>query len=169
MEDFGILSLIPPILTIILAIKTKNVIIDYIPYIRLCITYLQRPDLGRRLNEKSVSLLQETYAEYKSSFDLGIFVADGLSSRAIHNNALSFIETFLPIAKRNSWTCSVNSRSLEVPRRLSRCAGCVPASQLLLRRSKSYARRRPSTPPFGRAGHHRRPSQSASSRLPKWR
>lgn len=52
-------------------------------------TYLQRPDLGRRLNKESKLLLQEQKSE--ESFDLGIVIVDGLSSIAIEENAINFI------------------------------------------------------------------------------
>ena len=59
-------------------------------------TYLQRPDLGRRLDESSINQLksfksnQETSA-VEDSFDLAIVVADGLSSVAIEDNCMPFL------------------------------------------------------------------------------
>jgi ethanolamine ammonia-lyase small subunit len=53
--------------------------------------YLQRPDLGRRLEESS-SLKWESEVN-KNGYDIQIIVADGLSSTAIHTNAFAFIET----------------------------------------------------------------------------
>ncbi|QEI09395.1 ethanolamine ammonia-lyase subunit EutC [Pigmentiphaga aceris] len=52
--------------------------------------YLLRPDLGRRLDTNSVTQLQTSAAELPAC-DLLIVVADGLSSLAIHRNALPLI------------------------------------------------------------------------------
>jgi ethanolamine ammonia-lyase small subunit len=53
-------------------------------------TYLRRPDLGRRLNPESRSLL--TPGEY----DLGIVIADGLSAKAVHHHAPGLLAEVLP-------------------------------------------------------------------------
>lgn len=62
--------------------------------------YLQRPDLGRRLNEHSRSLLQHDISSSESGvsseYDLGIVIVDGLSSLAIQQNVVPFLETLLP-------------------------------------------------------------------------
>jgi ethanolamine ammonia-lyase small subunit len=50
--------------------------------------YLQRPDLGRRLDEASVALLQQ---RAKGAAELALVVADGLSSLAIERHAVPFI------------------------------------------------------------------------------
>lgn len=55
-------------------------------------TYLQRPDLGRRLDDASRALLQQRQTE---PVDLAFVVGDGLSALAIHQNAVPFIETML--------------------------------------------------------------------------
>ncbi len=59
--------------------------------------YLTRPDLGRKLSRRSETLLEDLHAE---SSDLALVVGDGLSSRAIHENALSFLEAFLPLCRK---------------------------------------------------------------------
>ncbi|EDM28657.1 ethanolamine ammonia-lyase small subunit [Lentisphaera araneosa HTCC2155] len=69
-------------------------------------TYLQRPDLGRKLAERSVEDLKNFQSTKSQTYDLGIFIADGLSSRAIHTNALPFLRDFLPLAENNNWTCA---------------------------------------------------------------
>lgn len=61
-------------------------------------TYLQRPDLGRRLNEASEALLLKSAAD--GSFDLAPVVADGLSALAIERHAAPLIETLLPLAAK---------------------------------------------------------------------
>ena len=63
------------------------------------VTYLQRPDLGRKLNENSRQLLLDFVAEQQQStqekYDLAIVVADGLSSLAVQKNAAPFIAELL--------------------------------------------------------------------------
>lgn len=55
--------------------------------------YLQRPDLGRRLNEDSVTKL----VNYKSSgYDVCINIADGLSSAAVNMHALEVLRILVP-------------------------------------------------------------------------
>ena len=56
-------------------------------------TYLQRPDLGRRLSAESRALLQGLPA---AQADVVFVVADGLSSLAIERNALPFLRQMLP-------------------------------------------------------------------------
>ena len=53
--------------------------------------YLTRPDKGRRLEECSRELL-ESYPDKR--FDICLVLSDGLSSRAVHENAVPFIRTF---------------------------------------------------------------------------
>lgn len=73
-------------------------------------TYLQRPDLGRRLDESSINQLkafksnQETSA-VEDSFDLAIVVADGLSSVAIEDNCMPFLNAVSQVMKESdeSW------------------------------------------------------------------
>lgn len=54
--------------------------------------YLQRPDLGRQLDEVSISKLQRSP---DGRYDLVFVIADGLSSYAISNHAKQFIELFI--------------------------------------------------------------------------
>ena len=64
--------------------------------------YLQRPDLGRRLNEHSRTLLSHDSGsehEVSSEYDLGIVIVDGLSSLAVQQNVVPFLETLLPQLK----------------------------------------------------------------------
>jgi len=55
--------------------------------------YLQRPDLGRRLNEPSRQRLTglTSARPVAAPLDLAIVVADGLSARAVHENAAPLI------------------------------------------------------------------------------
>jgi len=54
--------------------------------------YLQRPDLGRQLDETSISSLQPADGQ---RYDLVFVIADGLSSYAISNHAKNFLELFI--------------------------------------------------------------------------
>ena len=55
-------------------------------------TYLQRPDYGRRLDEESANKLDEHRASTTQDYDLAIVVVDGLSSLAIEQNTLPFLQ-----------------------------------------------------------------------------
>lgn len=55
-------------------------------------SYLQRPDYGRRLDEASANILDEHRAATSQQYDLAIVVVDGLSSLAIEQNTLPFLE-----------------------------------------------------------------------------
>ncbi|WP_206093186.1 ethanolamine ammonia-lyase light chain EutC, partial [Pseudomonas viridiflava] len=54
-------------------------------------SYLQRPDLGRRLNDESASQLRDYAAAHPGGLDLAIVVADGLSALAVHRHAVPFL------------------------------------------------------------------------------
>lgn len=58
-------------------------------------TYLQRPDLGRRLDEASADKLRNQVADISSGFDLAIAIVDGLSSKAISDNTPEFLSGLL--------------------------------------------------------------------------
>lgn len=55
-------------------------------------TYLQRPDLGRRLDKKSIETLKKVNTLKDKKYDLSIVIVDGLSSLAIKENAAIFIK-----------------------------------------------------------------------------
>jgi ethanolamine ammonia-lyase small subunit len=55
-------------------------------------TYLQRPDYGRRLDEESANKLDEYRASTSQDYDLAIVVVDGLSSLAVEQNTLPFLQ-----------------------------------------------------------------------------
>jgi ethanolamine ammonia-lyase small subunit len=63
-------------------------------------TYLRRPDLGRRLAAEDRAALQARAAQA----DLAIVVADGLSARAVHENAASVLAAFRPHAEKAGWS-----------------------------------------------------------------
>jgi ethanolamine ammonia-lyase small subunit len=63
-------------------------------------SYLQRPDLGRRLDERSLQALatwRDTIDanEAAAGFDLAIVIADGLSALAVHQTAVALVGTLL--------------------------------------------------------------------------
>lgn len=66
-------------------------------------TYLQRPDLGRRLADASLQALaawqagqtEEGVESAESGFDLAIVIADGLSALAVHQNAVALVAALL--------------------------------------------------------------------------
>lgn len=63
-------------------------------------TYLQRPDLGRRLSPASAAKLAE---EVKGPFDVAYVVADGLSAYAIEKNIEPFLDVMLPLSDKAGW------------------------------------------------------------------
>jgi ethanolamine ammonia-lyase small subunit len=54
--------------------------------------YLQRPDLGRRLNDGSLDLLRD----YHPETDIAIILADGLSATAVNENAVGLLQALIP-------------------------------------------------------------------------
>lgn len=74
--------------------------------------YVQRPDYGRRLSPISVESLGAYYDAYQPSFDLAIVIADGLSARAIDENAINFLQVWLPLLHREFPNLSIAPISL---------------------------------------------------------
>lgn len=69
-------------------------------------TYLQRPDLGRRLDDASADSLQR--GDYEAVF----VIADGLSARAVHEHAAATLAATLPkIAGWRLGPCIVSCRA----------------------------------------------------------
>jgi ethanolamine ammonia-lyase small subunit len=64
-------------------------------------TYLQRPDLGRRLMPASAGRLA---AEVKGPFDIAFVIADGLSAYAIEKNIVPFLDAILPLVDKSGWS-----------------------------------------------------------------
>lgn len=54
-------------------------------------SYLQRPDLGRRLSDESVQALRDYAEANPGGVDLAVVVADGLSALAVHKHTLPFL------------------------------------------------------------------------------
>jgi len=55
--------------------------------------YLQRPDLGRKLNEESA----EEIKNYYSPCDVNIIICDGLSAAAVNNNTIPLLQLLVPM------------------------------------------------------------------------
>lgn len=68
--------------------------------------YLQRPDLGRRLDEASAQRLREHAQTNPGGVDLAIVVADGLSALAVHRHTLPFLSRFEEQAAADDWRCA---------------------------------------------------------------
>jgi ethanolamine ammonia-lyase small subunit len=69
-------------------------------------TYLRRPDLGRELSPSSRQELTEIANRERASgrrADVVIVIADGLSSKAVSQNAAKFVTALLPHASKAEW------------------------------------------------------------------
>ncbi|MYN17536.1 ethanolamine ammonia-lyase subunit EutC [Rugamonas sp. FT107W] len=65
--------------------------------------YLQRPDLGRRLDQASRQALRDRPCE-GAGYDLAFVIADGLSALAIEQNALPFLKVLMARLAAESWS-----------------------------------------------------------------
>jgi ethanolamine ammonia-lyase small subunit len=63
-------------------------------------TYLQRPDLGRRLSDAARAILTP------GAYDLALVVADGLSAPAVATNALPLLAAMRAGLAQDGWTCA---------------------------------------------------------------
>jgi len=70
-------------------------------------SYLQRPDLGRRLDAASAEQLQSAVPAISKGFDLAIVIVDGLSSLAIKENTLAFATELLISLKQDDTPWSI--------------------------------------------------------------
>jgi len=61
--------------------------------------YLQRPDLARRLDERSAITLENN----KQLYDVVFIVADGLSAAAAHMHAAKLLQQVLPLLRQHAW------------------------------------------------------------------
>lgn len=67
--------------------------------------YLQRPDLGRRLDDASAQALQAYSASCDGKgFDLAVVIADGLSSLAVERHALPMLARITEQATQEGWS-----------------------------------------------------------------
>jgi ethanolamine ammonia-lyase small subunit len=70
------------------------------------ITYLRRPDLGRRLGVGQLCDLGSKAFSLPVRSDLTIILADGLSALAIHRHALELCARLLPLLEQANWRVS---------------------------------------------------------------
>ncbi|MGE8154930.1 ethanolamine ammonia-lyase subunit EutC [Pseudomonas vancouverensis] len=67
-------------------------------------TYLQRPDLGRKLSDASAQALNDHVADHPGGVDLVIVVADGLSALAVHRHTLPFLARLEEQISAEGWS-----------------------------------------------------------------
>jgi ethanolamine ammonia-lyase small subunit len=65
--------------------------------------YLQRPDMGRRLDDESRNALS-AMTRPADGFDVVFVIGDGLSSFAIEENAAPFLDAILPPLAKQGWS-----------------------------------------------------------------
>jgi len=69
-------------------------------------SYLQRPDLGRRLSADSANTLRDYARANPGGVDLAVVVADGLSALAVHRHTLPFLARMEEQALAEGWSLS---------------------------------------------------------------
>ncbi|POA19499.1 ethanolamine ammonia-lyase [Pseudomonas sp. FW300-N1A1] len=69
-------------------------------------SYLQRPDLGRKLSDESAQRLREHAASTPGGVDLAVVVADGLSALAVHRHTLPFLARMEEQTQAEGWSLS---------------------------------------------------------------
>ncbi len=62
--------------------------------------YLQRPDLGRKLNEASLAQLTDNFIYT----DIAIIIADGLSATAVNENTTGLLKELIPLLSTSGFT-----------------------------------------------------------------
>ena len=69
------------------------------------ITYLQRPDLGRRLSDESRAVLAAQLGQASARhYDISLVIADGLSALAIARNAVPFLAALMRQLASENWS-----------------------------------------------------------------
>ena len=66
-------------------------------------SYLQRPDLGRKLDDGSAQQLRDYAQANPGGIDLAIVVADGLSALAVHRHTLPFLNRMQAHIAQAAW------------------------------------------------------------------
>ena len=69
-------------------------------------SYLQRPDLGRKLSDESAQTLRDYASAHPGGVDLVIVVADGLSALAVHRHTVPFLTRMEEQAAADGWSVS---------------------------------------------------------------
>jgi ethanolamine ammonia-lyase small subunit len=67
------------------------------------LTFLRRPDSGRRLSPESRQLLEEWATQNSSGYDAVFVLGDGLSAQAIHHHALAVLKLTVPVLQQDGW------------------------------------------------------------------
>ncbi|WP_047602642.1 ethanolamine ammonia-lyase subunit EutC [Pseudomonas sp. RIT288] len=67
-------------------------------------SYLQRPDLGRKLSDASAQTLRDYALAHPGGVDLAIVVADGLSALAVHRHTLPFLTRLEEQMSADGWS-----------------------------------------------------------------
>ena len=66
-------------------------------------TFLKRPDLGRLLNQDSIDQLTAYQSQNSKKYDVAIVIGDGLSARAIEENAYSMVKALKEEFDQEKW------------------------------------------------------------------
>ncbi len=69
-------------------------------------SYLQRPDLGRKLSDESAQTLRDYALSHPGGVDLVVVVADGLSALAVHRHTLPFLARMEEQTAAEGWSLS---------------------------------------------------------------
>jgi len=69
-------------------------------------SYLQRPDLGRKLSDESAQTLRDYAQAHPGGVDLAIVVADGLSALAVHRHTMPFLARMEEQITAEGWSVS---------------------------------------------------------------
>ncbi|MGX0892616.1 ethanolamine ammonia-lyase small subunit [Pseudomonas sp. ADAK2 TE3594] len=69
-------------------------------------SYLQRPDLGRKLSDQSAQTLRDYARSHPGGVDLAVVVADGLSALAVHRHTLPFLARMEEQTAAEGWSLS---------------------------------------------------------------
>ena len=69
-------------------------------------SYLQRPDLGRKLSDESAQTLRDYAQNHPGGVDLAVVVADGLSALAVHRHTLPFLARMEEQTAAEGWSLS---------------------------------------------------------------
>jgi ethanolamine ammonia-lyase small subunit len=98
-------------------------------------TYLQRPDLGRRLDAASVEQLRDYAGHHAAGFDLVVVVADGLSALAVHRHAPPMLQRIEALATAEGWSlapvCLVEQGRVAVADEVAQLLGARMALMLI--------------------------------------
>lgn len=85
------------------AVVARSMVLDSAAGDRL--TYLQRPDLGRRLSEESRNSVEDHRGSVPATgYDLALVIGDGLSAHAVAEHAAPFVHALLQRLQPENWS-----------------------------------------------------------------